>query len=163
MKLRIVPVTLEQANDFVRRLHRHSRPVVGAKFSVGVAAGELVGVAIVGRPVAPRLDDGLAAEITRVCTDGTKNAASMLYGAARRALRACGHHPIYTYTLPEEGGASLRAAGFHLDKTDAGGSSRMWHNRPGRTAQPVGDDLVGGKWRWIDAPRITEPAELESA
>lgn len=73
----------------------------------------------------------------------------MLYGAARRAARAMGMQPIYTYTLPEEGGASLRAAGFRLDKDDAGGSAAMWHNRPGRSAQPVGDDLVGGKWRWV--------------
>ena len=156
--LRVVPCDLKTANDFVRRLHRHSRPVVGHKFAVGVEAKTrlldgpewvLVGVAIVGRPVAPRLDDGKAAEITRMCTDGTRNACSMLYGAARRAARALGHAPIYTYTLPEEGGASLRAAGFRLDKEDAGGSAAMWHSRPGRTAQPVGDDLIGGKWRWI--------------
>lgn len=156
--LRVVPCDLKTANEFVRKLHRHSRPVVGHKFAVGVEActrtpdGErwtLVGVAIVGRPVAPRLDNGTAAEVTRLCTDGTRNACSMLYGAARRAARALGHHPIYTYTLPDEGGASLRAAGFRLDKEDAGGSAAMWHSRPGRTAEPVGDDLVGGKWRWV--------------
>lgn len=148
--LQIIPVDLKTANEFVRRLHRHARPVIGHKFAVGVeAAGQLVGVAIVGRPVAPRLDDGKAAEITRLCTDGTRNACSMLYGAARRAAVALGHKPIYTYTLPNEGGASLRGAGFKLDKEDAGGKSSDWHNRPGRTAQPVGDDLIGGKWRWI--------------
>jgi hypothetical protein len=156
-ELRIVPLTLEEANDFVRRLHRHSRPVTGSKFAIGVRKKEtefgttvdsLVGVAIVGRPVAPRLDDGLTAEITRVCTDGTRNACSMLYGACRKAARAMGHTRIITYTLPEEGGASLRAAGFTLDKENAGGPSKAWHNRPGRTAQPVGDDLIGGKWRW---------------
>jgi hypothetical protein len=151
MTLRIRPVTLETANDFVRRLHRHNKPVVGYKFAVGVECpeGQLRGVAIVGRPVAPRLDDGKAAEITRLCTDGTRNAASMLYGAARRAARALGHDPIYTYTLPEEGGASLRAAGFRIDKEDAGGPAKQWHNRPGRTVEAVGDDLFGGKWRWV--------------
>lgn len=151
MSLKIVPCTLERANDFVRRLHRHSRPVVGHRFSVGVATEDdvLRGVAIIGRPVAPRLDDGKAAEITRLCTDGTRNACSMLYAAARRASRALGYAPIYTYTLPEEGGASLRAAGFRLDKEDAGGPAQLWHSRPGRTAEPVGDDLFGGKWRWI--------------
>ncbi len=87
--LRIVPVTLEDANAFVRRLHRHNKPVVGYKFAVGVADDEgLRGVAIVGRPVAPRLDNGMACEITRVCTDGARNACSMLYGAARRAAGA---------------------------------------------------------------------------
>jgi hypothetical protein len=148
VKLKVIPVTLETANDFVRRLHRHNKPVVGSKFCIGVKAEELVGVAIVGRPVAPRLDDGLTVEITRVCTDGTRNAASMLYGACRKAARAMGYDRIFTYTLPEEGGASLRAAGFKLDKEDAGGSAKMWHNRDGRTVEPVGNDLVGGKWRW---------------
>lgn len=148
MALRIVPVTLEQANGFVRRFHRHNKPVVGARFCVGVKDTELCGVAIAGRPVAPRLDDGLTLEITRVCTDGTRNAASMLYGACRKAARAMGYDRIFTYTLPEEGGASLRAAGFKLDKDDAGGSAKMWHNRDGRTVEPVGNDLVGGKWRW---------------
>lgn len=149
MSLRVIPVNLDTANDFVRRLHRHSRPVAGSKFAIGAQRAEqLVGVAIVGRPVAPRLDDGLTAEITRVCTDGTPNACSLLYGACRKAARALGYTRIFTYTLPEEGGASLRAAGFRLDKEDAGGSASMWHNRPGRKAQPVGNDLVGGKWRW---------------
>lgn len=149
MALRIVPVTLAQANDFVGRLHRHSKPVTGSKFAVGVMDGDqLVGVAIVGRPVAPRLDDGYTAEITRVCTDGTRNACSILYAACRKAARAMGHTRIFTYTLPEEGGASLRAAGFRLDKDDAGGSASMWHNRPGRKVEPVGNDLIGGKWRW---------------
>lgn len=158
MSLRIVPVTLEAANDFVRRLHRHNKPLPGYLFATGVEAQTrllggpewvMVGVAIVGRPAAPRLDTGRAAEIRRVCTDGTRNACSMLYGACRRAARALGYEPIYTYTLPEEGGASLRAAGFILDKTDAGGPARNWHNREGRSVDPVGDDLFGGKWRWI--------------
>ena len=148
--LKVVPVHLRKANEFVRAHHRHSRPVAGYKFAIGVMRGEqLVGVAIAGRPVACYLDDGQALEITRVCTDGTRNASSMLYGAMRRAARAMGYEPIITYTLPEEGGASLRAAGFRLDKPDAGGPSSNWHNRPGRGAQPVGDDLIGGKWRWV--------------
>lgn len=151
MKLRIIPATLKDANDFVRLLHRHSRPVVGHKFSVGVTddSGILRGVAILGRPVARHMDNGTSIEITRVCTDGTRNACSMLYGAARRAAKALGYDKIYTYTLPEEGGTSLRAAGFRLDKADAGGSHSKWHNRIGRTVAPIGDDLVGGKWRWI--------------
>jgi hypothetical protein len=72
----------------------------------------------------------------------------MLYGACRRAARAMGYERVITYTLPEEGGSSLRAAGFRLDG-EAGQPSRKWHNRPGRTAAPVGDDMVGGKWRWV--------------
>jgi hypothetical protein len=151
MSLRIVPITLREANAFILEHHRHNRPVPGTKFAIGVAdeTGKLRGVALCGRPTAPALDKKIPAEINRVCTDGARNACSMLYGAARRALRAVGHAPIYTYTLPEEGGASLRAAGFRLDKIDAGGPSKAWRNRPRRTAQPIGDDLVGGKWRWI--------------
>jgi hypothetical protein len=149
--LRIVPVTLKQANAFVALLHRHCEPVQGYKFAIGCAKGEvMVGVAIVGRVVSRELQEQspLAAEITRNCTDGTRNACSMLYGAARRAARAMGHAPVYTYSLPQEGGASLRAAGFRLDREFSGGTSKDWRRRHGE-AKPVGDDLVGGKWRWI--------------
>jgi len=72
----------------------------------------------------------------------------MLYAAARRAARALGYNPVYTYTLAEESGASLRGAGFIVDKADAGGPSRLWHNRPGRSVAPAGNDLFGGKIRW---------------
>lgn len=144
-------MTLDVANDWVRRLHRHNDPLPGCRYAIGVEQdGRLCGVAIIGNPSAPALQKlPHVIEIRRVCTDGTRNACSKLYGAARRGLRALGFKPIYTYTLPEEGGASLRAAGFKLDKDDAGGPAKSWHNRPGRTAQPVGDDLVGGKWRWV--------------
>ena len=143
MTLRIAPVTLEVANDFVRSLHRHSRPVVGYKFAAGVKDGDrLVGVAICGRPVARELDDGTALEITRVCTDGTRNACSMLYAACRKAGRALGHNPILTYTLPEEGGASLRASGFKLIG-EAGGGSWSREARPRVDKHPL-----QGKLRW---------------
>jgi hypothetical protein len=72
----------------------------------------------------------------------------MLYGASRRVARALGYKRVYTYSLPEEGGASLRAAGFEFDG-DAGGSGAMWASRPGRAAEAIGSDLVGGKWRWV--------------
>lgn len=159
--LRVVPCSLREAQRFVARLHRHHKdqPLPGHKMSLGVEActrladGEawaLVGVAMIGNPSAPALQkDPRLVEIRRVCTDGTPNACSMLYGAARRALRAIGYETIITYTLPEEGGASLRAAGFVLDKVDAGGASADWHSRAGRRALPVGTDLVGGKWRWL--------------
>ena len=147
--LHLIPVSHKVANEFVSRLHRHSRPTIGSILCVGVADdGRLCGVAIAGRPVARKLDDGATLEITRVCTDGTKNACSMLYGAVRKAATALGYSRVLTYTLPDEGGASLKAAGYKFDG-EAGGASKAWHNRAGRTAQPVGDDLVGGKWRWV--------------
>lgn len=154
----MLPINIDDANEFVRKHHRHNKPVTGAKFAIAVGTPvpetpefTVVGVVIVGRPTSPWLQTYFprCAEITRCCTDGTRNAASMLYGAARRAARAMGHMPIYTYSLPEEGGASLRAAGFVCDKEDAGGPSRWWHNREGRKVAPVGEDLVGGKLRWL--------------
>jgi hypothetical protein len=146
--LRIVPVRHAAANDFVRRIHRHNKPTLGAIFCVGVADEELRGVAIVGRPIARVWDDGMTLEVLRVATDGARNACSMLYGACRRVGKELGYARILTYTLPEEGGASLRAAGFKFDG-DAGGSASAWHNREGRSVEPVGNDLVGGKWRWV--------------
>lgn len=144
----VVPIYRDQANAFIRKLHRKLRPTKSAIFYVAVAEGDVVhGVAVVGRPLARILDDGFAAEILRVCTDGTPNACSMLYGACRRAARALGYTTIITYTLPEEGGASLRAAGFHFDG-ESGQRAANWHSRPYRTAAPVGDDMFGGKWRW---------------
>jgi hypothetical protein len=111
--LEVVPVKHRVANDFVRRLHRHSKPTRGAIFCVGVAeSGRLCGVAITGRPVARELDNGYTVEILRVVTDGSRNACSKLYGRSRQAAKALGYKRVFTYTLPEEGGASLRGAGF---------------------------------------------------
>ena len=109
----LTPVSLREANAFVAEYHRHHKPVVGHKFSIGCAQdGRLMGVAIVGRPVSRYLDDGLTLEVTRLCTTGGKNACSMLYGAAARAAKALGYRKIITYTLDTEPGTSLRAAGW---------------------------------------------------
>jgi len=113
MSLHIVPVSFSDACEFVAAHHRHHEPPVGHKFSLGVADGDLlVGVAMVGRPVARHLDDGLTLEVNRTATDGTKNANSMLYGAAWRATKALGYGRLITYTQTGESGASLRAAGW---------------------------------------------------
>lgn len=111
----IVPISLAEANAFVAMHHRHHGKVAGHKFSIGCAdvnTGEIVGVAIVGRPVARYLDDGWTLEVNRLCTDGTQNACSMLYAAAWRAARAMGYKKLITYILDTENGASLRAAGW---------------------------------------------------
>ena len=111
--LRIVPITLKQAKSFVDDNHRHNNPPTGWKFGVGLMDGDrLVGVATAGRPVARHGDDGLTLEVNRTCTDGTRNANSMLYGAVRRAAKAMGYVRVITYTQADESGASLRAAGF---------------------------------------------------
>lgn len=115
MSLALQPINFEDARAFVADLHRHNNPPPGWKFGVGVNDGEkLVGVAMVGRPVARHLDDGWTLEVNRVCTDGTRNACSMLYGACSRAARALGYKRLVTYTLKSESGASLRAAGWRV-------------------------------------------------
>mgnify|MGYP001265311407 CR=1 FL=1 len=73
--------------------------------------------------------NGWTAEVVRVATDGTHNACSKLYGAAWRAVRALGYRRLVTYTLPKEGGASLRASGFTL-LGEAGGGSWSRERRP---------------------------------
>ncbi len=119
--LSVRPARLREANAFVAEHHRHHKPVRGCIAVVGVEAhGRMCGVAIVGRPLARLLDDRRTAEVTRCCTDGTPNACSMLYRAAWRSVKALGYQQLITYTLPREGGASLRAAGF-LEVGPAGG------------------------------------------
>jgi len=104
VSLHLVPVRFRDACEFVAAHHRHHRAPIGHIFSIGVADDvELVGVAMVGRPVARHFDDGLTLEVNRTATDGTDNANSMLYGACWRATKALG-----------ETGASLRAAGWRV-------------------------------------------------
>jgi hypothetical protein len=123
MKLRHVRLSLEEANAFVAEYHRHHRAVVGHLFSLGAALGErIVGVVIVGRPVSRHRDDGVTAEVARLCTDGSKNACSFLYGAAAHAAFALGFLRIGTYILASEPGTSLTAAGWRLIGERGGGS-----------------------------------------
>lgn len=139
MSLELVPVTQREAKRYVARHHRHHNPPVGAKAAVGAALnGEMVGVAFVGRPVAQGLDDGWTAEVTRLCTDGTHNAASFLYGAGARLARALGYRRCVTYTLKSESGASLRAAGWK-----------------------VLYDVRGRSWNCPSRPRVDGKAQLE--
>jgi hypothetical protein len=113
--LQLQPIDFDEAATFIANHHRHHLPPVGWKFGVGCNDGEkVVGVLTVGRPVARMLDNGLTLEVTRCCTDGTKRAASMLYGAAWRAAKALGYRRLVTYTLRSESGVSLRAAGYRV-------------------------------------------------
>ena len=145
-RLSAVPLTLAEANEFVRRHHRHHKRCVGHKFSIGVAMGEsIVGVAIVGRPVSRHRDDGLTLEVARLCTDGTRNACSFLYGAAARAAFALGYKRIGTYTMPEEGGASLRASGWKMI-AETPGASWSVPSRPRVDVHPLGTKLLWENW-----------------
>lgn len=137
LHLRVVPLTLKQANDLVASLHRHHKPVVGHRFSIGaVMSGELVGAAIVGRPVARKTSAYEVAEVTRLVTNGHPNACSILYAACARAAKAMGFQRIQTFVLDSEPATSLKASGWQYSHTTAGGEG--WQSRTGRrTDQPT--------------------------
>lgn len=121
--LELQPITYKEAQRFIKRYHRHFPSFKFWKFGVGVNDGErVVGVAVAMRPSSRHLDDGWTIEVTRVCTDGTRNAPSMLYGAMCRASFALGYQRVITYTLATENGGSLRAAGFREVHTTRGQS-----------------------------------------
>lgn len=143
-RLEVCPITQAEAFAFVARHHRHHRPPAGSLFQIAVAVGEqIVGVAIAGRPVARMLDDGWTIEVIRVATDGTPNACSALYGACWRAARALGYRRAVTYTLPEEGGASLRGAGWRCIGSAGGGS---W-SRPSRPRVDLHPQQTKLRWQ----------------
>lgn len=145
MGLRIVPLTLKEANEIVGRLHRHHKPVIGHRFSIGVElGGALVGAAICGRPVARKCDQRFTLEVTRLVTDGTKNACSILYAAAARAALAMGFHKIQTYLLAEEVQISVEAAGWEPEAITAGGDWNHGERKGRRTDQPMGQKI-----RWV--------------
>ena len=148
MGLTIVPITFKEANEYVRRYHRHHKPIINAHLfhlAVADANGEIVGVALVGRPLARMLCDGFTAEVRRTCTDGTRNANSALYSACWRAAKALGYRKLITYTLKSESGASLRGAGWKVVAEVPGAS---W-NRP-LCGRPRVDTAVTNqeKLRW---------------
>lgn len=129
------PIRLAEANAFIIEHHRHHDAAWGHKFSLGAFYdGKLVGVATVGRPNGRYLDDGQTLEVTRLATDGTRNACSLLYGAAAREAKARGYHKIITFTLMSENGASLRASGWTLEAENVGKkngwNSQRWKGRP---------------------------------
>lgn len=122
-KLYIVPITQREANAFVKQNHRHHKPVVGSIFQIACAINnEIVGVAIVGRPVSRRLDNGFCLEVNRLCTDGTKNACSMLYSASWRVAKNLGYNRLITYILSSESGKSLYASNWKLIGECGGGN-----------------------------------------
>jgi len=143
--MKLVRIELKEANQFISKTHRHHKPVVGHRFSIGAEHnGKLVGVVVVGRPVARMTDQRNIAEVTRLSTDGTDNACSFLYGAAARVAKELGFHSIQTFILESEPATSLKATGWICAGPSAGGD---W-NRPSRgdrrTDQPMQPKI---KWR----------------
>lgn len=134
--LTIAPISFRDACAFIRLHHRHHVPPQGHKFSISVRTGiDIVGVAIVGRPVSRYLDNGLTAEVTRLCTDGTENACSKLYSACWRIAKEMGYSRLITYILDSEKGTSLKAAGWKCQGI-AGGLSWNTPSRPRRDKSP---------------------------
>lgn len=161
----MTPIDFAEANAFVAMHHRHHKPMPGVKFCVAVSEGDTVrGVAMVGRPVARHLDDGWTLEVNRCCTDGARNACSMLYGAAWKVAKTLGFVRMLTYTLPSEGGASLRATGWK-QVFNVGGTS--WNNGTRERGTNAHSDGVK-KTRWEVTsgtsggvrPRVLLPQEL---
>lgn len=144
MALELRPISFRDAQEFVRENHRHNKPPVGHKFSIGVYDGDrLCGVCMVGRPIGRYLDDGLTLEVNRCCTDGTKNACTILYGAAQRAAKALGYKRIVTYTLESENGSSLRASNWVCD--GQAGGTHWTGQRYEQTEMVLGEMKV--RWR----------------
>jgi hypothetical protein len=140
--LDLQPILFEDACQYVRQHHRHHIPPQGHKFSIVVADQQkVVGVVMVGRPVARHLDNGRTLEVIRCCTDGTKHAASMLYAAAWRTAKGLGYRRIITYTLAEEPGISLNAAGWKALCQTKGGT---WNcpTRPRIDKHPTGQKTL---------------------
>lgn len=148
--MNVLPITLREANDFVEQYHRHNGRTSkdGGRFAIGASAERgLVGVAIVGRPLARLLQDGLTAEVLRVCTlsDAPKNTCSFLYGRCWRIWQAMGGQRLVTYTLASESGSSLRGAGWKI-MGNVSPNAKGW-NRDGRNRdwQPIYGQQ---KFRW---------------
>ena len=138
------PIERRDANAFVDKLHRHHTHTIGDKCRVAAYFDDrLVGVIQLGRPVARALDDGRTIEVLRLCTDGTHNVCSFLYGRAARIARELGYEKIITYILDSETGTSLRAAGWYKEAETRGGS---WScpSRPRKTTAPTVP-----KQRWV--------------
>jgi hypothetical protein len=128
--LQVVPVGWATARAFVHAHHRHCKRPAGWRFGAGVMNGsDLLGVVVVGRPVARMLDQKRIVEVNRLCVrqdlpDGLEwNACSLLYGWAAREAKRRGFERIITYTLASEPGTTLSAAGWTAESFTPG---RSW-------------------------------------
>lgn len=142
--MKISRTELSEANAFIAAMHRHHKPVQGHRFTVGAEVGGVtVGVAIVGRPVARMTNQKHTAEVTRLATNGHKNACPFLYATCARIAENMGFSEIQTFILQSEPGTSLKAAGWEMVATSAGGD---W-NRPSRGGRRT-DQPQEPKTKW---------------
>ena len=157
--LQIIPISISGAIAYVSRWHRHSSAPRGGLFAVACivsGAVEPCGVAVIGRPVARMMQDGRTCEVTRLATDGTRNACSFLYSAAKRVAQALGYTRCITYTLASESGASLRAVGAVPTVRVVG---RSW-DTPSRkrTDKTVSQRADKVRWSLFDARKVSTEA-----
>lgn len=159
-QFRVIPVSLAQANELVKDLHRHHEPMTFHTASIGALHRDddrVIGAAILQRPCSTVQDDTVTTEVARLVTDGTANACSFLLGAAARLAWSLGYLRIQTYTMAEESGSSLRAAGWRMERLTPG---NVW-NRP---ARPRHDrHVIGPRIRWAAfAPEIFSQCAFDS-
>lgn len=153
--MQIVPITLRVANQYVSTYHRHHGKCTGCKFCLGLidGVGGIVGVAICGRPVSRHFDDGFTIEINRLCTDGTRNACSMLYSACVRVAKAMGYFKVITYILKSENGASLKASNFIYDGETGGEIWTGYRKRDNGVPKEL-------KQRWVYIIKDLKPIKI---
>ena len=158
MKLQIIPLDLKEANQIVFNLHRHHKPSVGHRFSLGVIdeEGYIVGCAIASRPIARLSNQKFTLEITRVATNGTRNACSILLGAVAKSAKAMGYARVQTTTLSSESGSSLKAVGWKSKTLEQDGKG--WDSRSGRNVDCKNDKKV--RW-WVDFKEEPKIKEIE--
>ena len=148
MFLNLQPIDFAEAKAFINEHHRHNISPIGHKFSIGLNDGEkVIGVVMVGRPIARFNQDGWTLEVTRCCVlENHKNACSKLYSAAWRVVRNLGYKKLITYTLITEPGTSLRAAGWKIiGRTKI--SPKGW-NTPSRPRVIPAKYPIGQKTLW---------------
>lgn len=149
MSSRIIPLGLREANDFVEAHHRHSARTSndGGKFAIGLEHdGKLVGVAIVGRPIArgiQQMHGPGTAELLRCCIGpgAPEGSGKKLNSRCKRIWQLMGGVRLVTYTLASESGGSLSGAGF---KKEAFVPGRQWSGSK-RGDRPIADQP---KFRW---------------
>ena len=118
--INIKPVSIKNANEFIKTYHRHHRPTSRNSGRWALAAydneNELIGVAIASNPVSATYMDGITLEVTRLCVkeNAQKGTASFLLSKCCRIRKEMGGSRIITYTLESESGSSLKGAGWNL-------------------------------------------------
>ena len=144
------PITVKAARQWCRAVHRHLPEVQGGLFAASVCNDDgLVAVGIAGNPARVWQGTGRIV-ISRVAAlselehvgNHAAPACTMIYGSLCRAARALGYREAWSYTLPGESGASLRAAGFRYMGETSGGE---W-DREGRPREKPVNASKKGRW-----------------